>query len=280
MRLLLLTLLVAVCALSAFAQVPNIQPGVSKDLAAWRAARYSDVRYKLNFTLEKMSPVLKGTLEIRVNISPGTQASPPATSPGGVIPPIVLDWRKIAGHEKDSTISNVTINGKAAAFCDWGSRPNFEWSSIENLPLQARNQPQAFQVNEHLLFREGIIPGENVITLDFTSPILSSGSAVLRAAEKDGSEYIYSIFVPMNVSRAFPVFDQANLKATISLTLEAPNDWNIVSNTNVVETVGTVKNDDFNAKTGWSGKPVTVSHFAETNPISIYEFRFRAGPKK
>lgn len=50
-----------------------IEPGVSLELAKWRAAHYSDVRYKLNLTLEKMAPVLKGTIEVRVNL----KSSPP-----------------------------------------------------------------------------------------------------------------------------------------------------------------------------------------------------------
>ncbi len=53
---------------AAYSQVPPSEPGVSHDLAKWRAARYSDVRYKLNLTLEKMSPVLKGTMEISVKV--------------------------------------------------------------------------------------------------------------------------------------------------------------------------------------------------------------------
>ncbi|HZH33725.1 MAG TPA: hypothetical protein VEX64_02735, partial [Pyrinomonadaceae bacterium] len=45
-------------------QTPPIEAGVSRELARWRAAHYKDVRYKLNLTLEKMSPRLKGTIEI------------------------------------------------------------------------------------------------------------------------------------------------------------------------------------------------------------------------
>jgi len=66
MRLIIL-LLVSVIGISA--QKPPIEPGVSHDLAKWRAAHYSDVRYKLNLTLEKMSPVLKGTIEIRLKVA-------------------------------------------------------------------------------------------------------------------------------------------------------------------------------------------------------------------
>ncbi len=63
--------------MTAFSQGPPIEAGVSKALAEWRAAHYSDVRYKLNLTLEKMSPVLKGTIEIRVALS-----EPPASAGG------------------------------------------------------------------------------------------------------------------------------------------------------------------------------------------------------
>src|SRR5215813_3067492 len=101
MKLLLLTVLLAMCALPVFSQMPKIEPGVSHDLAVWRAAHYSDVRYKLNLTLEKMSPVLKGTIEIRVNVSSPRPAD--AMQAGSLrsdaVPPIILDWRKLAGHE-------------------------------------------------------------------------------------------------------------------------------------------------------------------------------------
>ncbi len=41
-------------------EMPQIESGVSRELARWRAAHYSDVRYKLDLTIEKMSPTLKG----------------------------------------------------------------------------------------------------------------------------------------------------------------------------------------------------------------------------
>ena len=61
--------------------------------------------------------------------------------------------------------------------------------------------------------------------LDFTSPILPSGSAITRYVDKeDGSEYIYSLFVPSDASTAFPVFDQPDLKARVRLSLVTPAD--------------------------------------------------------
>jgi len=105
---LLLPLALVLTAMNAFAQMPPPEnlatAGVSNELAKWRAAHYSDVRYKLNLTLEKMSPVLKGTIEIHVRVS-----EPPALA-GGFLP-IILDWRKLKGSESLSTISNVSLNG-------------------------------------------------------------------------------------------------------------------------------------------------------------------------
>ncbi len=74
--------------------------------------------------------------------------------------------------------------------------------------------------DDHLIFRDGVVAGENVIKLDFTSPILTSGSAITRYVDKeDGAEYIYSLFVPSDASTAFPVFDQPDLKARFTLNV-------------------------------------------------------------
>ncbi|QYO67210.1 hypothetical protein [Leptolyngbya sp. 7M] len=199
--------------------MPPIEPGVSLELAKWRAAHYSDIRYKLNLTLEKMSPVVKGTIEIRVNVS-----EPPASArgkmAGGETPPIILDWRRIAGHEEKSTVSNVSVNGKLVSL-------STNWP-----PADAGGS----DFNEHLIFRDGVRLGENVIKLDFTSPILTSGSAITRyVGKEDGSEYIYSLFVPSDASTAFPVFDQPDLKARFELTTNVPMmdggaTWKIISN--------------------------------------------------
>jgi hypothetical protein len=107
------------------AQTPPIEPGVSLELAKWRAARYSDVRYKLNLTLEKMSPVLKGTIEIRVNVksSPPYEGGVDAALGGRGGFPIILDWRKIKGSESLSAISAVTLNGRVAENHPVGETP-------------------------------------------------------------------------------------------------------------------------------------------------------------
>ena len=242
---------VCILSLAAFSQMPAIEPGVSLELAKWRAARYSDVRYKLNLTLEKMSPVLKGSMEIRVNLSAGTQAPSSVSHQSGDISPIILDWRKIKGHEEKSTVSNVLVNGKPV-------------SVLTNWPP---TDAGGSDYGEHLIFRDGVVAGENVIKLDFTSPILTSGSAITRYIDKeDGAEYIYSLFVPSDASTAFPVFDQPDLKARFKLfvTIKSLVARNVVSNT---EKLG-----EFVGRKG-----IHSVEFAETLPISTYLLSFAAG---
>ncbi|MCC6330145.1 MAG: hypothetical protein IT174_16660 [Acidobacteria bacterium] len=261
MKSILFTIILAMPIFS-FAQTPPIEPGVSLELAKWRAAHYSDVRYKLNLTLEKMSPVLKGTIEIRVKLSepPASAGGQPLgsgteTRPVGGVPPIILDWRKLKGHEEKSTISNVFVNGRA----------------VKNPVATAPGSD-----TEHLIFSDGVVAGENVLKLDFTSPILTSGSAITRYVDKeDGSEYLYSLFVPSDASTAFPVFDQPDLKARFELIGLLPDGWTIVSNT----AGGRYGTND--CPTVFPDRPpicLQTFRFDETKPISTYVFAFAAGP--
>ncbi len=279
-------LLIGLLAMSIFAQAPPIEPGVSQELAKWRAAQYSDVRYKLNLTLEKMSPVLKGTIEIRVRVGEKGSGGEKETAGSGSEPgavatgfstPIVLDWRRIKGHEDKSTISNVSINGRVLS-------PGFSRQTAVGGPPEGGTQNAYEESNEHLIFRDGVVLGENVIKLDFTSPILTSGSAITRYVDKeDGSEYIYSLFVPSDASTAFPIFDQPDLKARFSLSVSVPGNWNVISNTSATVAEVSVKGGATFSTHG--GKIASIEPIAtirqelpETKPISTYVFAFAAGP--
>lgn len=230
-----------------FAQLPPIEPGVSQDLAKWRAERYSDIRYKLDLTLEKMSPVLKGRVEVQVKLQKIDR----------VIPPVILDWRKLPGHESASTVKCVEINNQDCATDPKSGGFHFR------------------EENGHLIFNEGLADGYNYIKLEFTSPILNSGAAFRRyIGRPDGSEYIDSHFVASNASTAFPVFEQPDLKAIFKLDISCPKDWNVVSNSQ--RTNGYVENGE-----NWvTGGGYTEYHqvFVETKPISVSDFAFAAGP--
>jgi aminopeptidase N len=273
-----LAIFVLTLAAAAFSQIPAIEPGVSQELAKWRATQYSNVSYKLNLTLEKMSPVLRGSIEIHV-----TQAAYACAEPNCPPMAIILDWRKIPGHENDSTISNVYLNGVALSVSPLLTR------GLEQPDAQARTSvraehatPSYEERDDHLTFRDGVRMGENVIKLDFTSPILTSGSAITRYVDKeDGAEYIYSLFVPSDASTAFPVFDQPDLKAYFNLEVDVPKEWTVVSNG--TKMFSGAKIIGYSAHDSYQHPPIPADLYRHTffhtgHPISTYVFAFAAGP--
>ena len=67
--------------------------------------------------------------------------------------------------------------------------------------------------------------------LIFSAPIATAGKAITRFEDKDdGSEYLYTLFVPMDASMAFPCFDQPDLKGKFTLEVSAPPDWTVIAN--------------------------------------------------
>jgi aminopeptidase N len=121
--------------------------------------------------------------------------------------------------------------------------------------------------NGHLeLPEQKLRAGENVIRTRFEVPIASAGKPLTRFDDHDdNSEYVYSLFVPMDASMAFPCFDQPDLKGRFTLELTAPEGWTVISNT-----------------PARSVTPIALeqkrTRFAETPPISTYVLAFAAGP--
>ncbi|MBD0326268.1 MAG: peptidase M1, partial [Pyrinomonadaceae bacterium] len=177
------------------------QPGVARELARYRAAHYSNVRYSLSVDIQPGAPLLKGTEEIRVTLDDALEE-------------LVLDWRVAAAKEgqPQARVFDLEVNGRAAE--------------------------DARMVNDHIVIPGAYLKkGENVVRLKFESPIATSGSAVTRYLDReDKSEYIYTLFVPSDASTAFPCFDQPDLKARFQLNLSTLTSWNVISNGSV-ETV-------------------------------------------
>jgi aminopeptidase N len=119
--------------------------------------------------------------------------------------------------------------------------------------LKVNGVPAAIQTsNGHILVSGNLRRGANRIELDFDSAIAQANTAITRFLDpQDGNEYLYTLFVPMDASLAFPCFDQPDLKARFSLSAALPAGWRIVSN---------------------------VARSRETKPISTYLFAFAAGP--
>ena len=147
--------------------------------------------------------------------------------------PVLLDYR-------DGSVERMTVNGNPVA------------AALDNGHL--------------LLPADQLRAGENSVTLEFTSAVAPAAKPIIRYEDKDdGSEYIYTLFVPMDASMAFPCFDQPDLKGRFQLQVTAPRDWTVISNT-----------APENSASAASGQVRTT--FGETQPLSTYLFAFAAGP--
>lgn len=205
--------------------------GVSRELARHRAARISDVRYGLSIELAPGSPRFTGREQITLKLSDTDS-------------PVIVDFRDLDATGKiiEGTISNVTVNGKAAT--------GFS------------------QTNGHIVFPANLFNiGENSINMDFESGVATAGRPVIRYKDQeDGSEYIYTLFVPMDASLAIPCFDQPDLKARFTLDVATPESWTVIGNADIAKTK--------------AAKDARRTSFIETKPISTYLFAFAAGPFK
>src|SRR6476646_7164014 len=224
--------------------------GIPRELARERAARVSDVRYHLSYTLIAKAAETLGHEEIRFQLKDdrklgeakdsGSQGDLKTSPPGAGTPiaPLLLDFRE----------------GRVKTFMVNGSRVD---ANIENGHIELPGS----------LLKQG----ENLVAVDFTAPIATAGKAFTRFEDKDdGSEYIYTLFVPMDAEMAFPCFDQPDLKAKFRLSVTAPQDWTVISNSDGKETT--------HENAGAAGQHRI--EFAETKPISTYLFAFAAGPFK
>lgn len=208
----------------------RIEEGVTRELAIGRKARISEPRYRLTFELKPGAERVIGSAVISFRLKDATQ-------------PVALDFRDFdaRGQVIDGTIREARINGVKA-------------EDVE-------------QSNGHIIFPAGRLrSGENEIGLEFESAAAPAGRPVIRYSDKDdGSEYLYTLFVPMDASLAFPCFDQPDLKARFTLTLKTPVEWVAVSN-------------EFEEGAGRDLVPGAIHRFRETGPISTYQFAFAAGP--
>ena len=219
---------------------PSPAPGVPRELARWRAEHYRDVRYALDVMLRPGAEMLEGRLKVTVTLDAAAGD-------------LVLDWRSTKqGEDVRARVGGLSANGRAV------TDARFE--------------------NEHILIpRANLKAGGNEVELSFESPLSTAGSAVTRYLDReDNSEYVYTLFVPSDASTAFPCFDQPDLKARFTLRITAPEQWRVVSNTE-----GSILREFDETPGGRPQSPPAgmVWHaFAETEPISTYQFAFAAGP--
>ena len=125
---------------------------------------------------------------------------------------------------------------------------------VQSVRLSGRDVSFVMSDGHLTIPAEATRAGENEIAIDF----LAGDEALNR-----NDEFLYTLFVPARANRTFPCFDQPDLKARYTLSLDVPAGWQAVANGAALKT----ESDDRRTRV----------QFAETQPLPTYLFAFTAG---
>ena len=126
--------------------------------------------------------------------------------------------------------------------------------SIQSATVEGRRVDLAVTTDHLLIPASALREGGNEISLEFLA-----GDASLNR----NPEFLYTLFVPARAHLAFPCFDQPDLKARWTLSLDIPSAWQAVSD------------GQETTRRGDNGR--AHLQFAETGPLPTYLFAFAAG---
>ena len=191
-----------------------------------RAQQIQDVDYLLHFQLPESDPEYSGQVEATLHVT--SEAAQHSDL-------IFMDF-------SGGIVGSVALNGKPVEFV------HRDQARIE-IPIR--------------LF----VVGKNTLKIDFRHPYGKNGFGFHRTRdEADGKYYVYSDFEPYNANKAFPLFDQPDLKATYTVKVDAPSDWQVIANEKESQVVSQGKQKQ------WI--------FPRTKRFSSYLFALIAGPFK
>jgi aminopeptidase N len=129
---------------------------------------------------------------------------------------------------------------------------------VESIVLNGREIDPTGMVGDRVPLTD--LLAENEVTVIAECAYSTTGEGLHRFADPaDGEVYLYTQSFLYDAHRIFACFDQADLKATFALTVDAPEAWTVIGNTSGTST----------GRGRWSFEP--------TLPISTYLFALAAG---
>ncbi|SFD10487.1 aminopeptidase N [Massilia yuzhufengensis] len=173
----------------------------------------------------------------------------------------VLDFT-LTGKESFAGTTTVSFDLK-----DIDSAVTLDLNKATVKSLSINGKPVAPSYNQWFLTLapQDLVKGKNTVTVSYERLHSTNGEGLHRMVDPvDGRVYTYSHFEPAAAHQMFAVFDQPDLKATYTVTVNAPADWHVVTTTRenkIADAAG--------------GKRWT---FPTTKKLSPYNFSLHAGP--
>ncbi len=142
---------------------------------------------------------------------------------------------------------------------------DFRGKQIERLEVNGQTLAPDWN-GVRLALPEAVLRPHTVVRVVYENAYDHTGDGLHQFIDpEDGQEYVYTNFEPFDAHRLFPCFDQPDIKATYALTVTAPAEWQVISNSRQVHGEPT---DD--------GR--VTRRFERTKPFSTYLFALVAGP--
>ncbi|WP_018156446.1 aminopeptidase N [Demetria terragena] len=152
---------------------------------------------------------------------------------------------------------------------------DFIGDSVEEIVLNGESlDPATHFADSRVRLPE--LASDNTLAITGTGRYMNTGEGVHRFVDPvDDEVYIYTQFEVADCRRAFPVFEQPDLKATFAFTITAPAAWTLISNT--------VAPEPAPAEGSWTnarGEQESIAKwtFPPTDRISCYITALVAGP--
>ena len=105
---------------------------------------------------------------------------------------------------------------------------DYRGEKVLNLVVNGTKVKEGEPFRDHRVYfpKQDLKEGKNVVTLRFVSKYVMDCQGVHYFVDKDdGEEYLYSQFEAADAHKAFPCFDQPDLKATYTLIAVVPRGW-------------------------------------------------------
>ncbi|MEX2125706.1 MAG: aminopeptidase N [Woeseia sp.] len=142
---------------------------------------------------------------------------------------------------------------------------DFAGGTVRELRINDATVPVTYNGAFLTLPAQALREGSNSVFVAYEHAFGEDGTGLHRFVDpEDHRTYLYTYLWPYYANRVFPSFDQPNLKAKITLTVTAPEDWIVVS-TSTGE-----KHEADSGTARWQ--------FGTTPEISTYAFSLHAGP--
>ena len=176
-----------------------------------------------------------------------------------------LDVSDGDGHPGERTFRSVTTVEFTARQAGAGTFIDLVAETLHSATLNGVDLDPGTYTEEGGLPLPGLAE-QNTLVVTADCRYSNTGEGLHRFADpEDGQVYLYTQFEPADAKRMFACFDQPDLKATFTLHVVAPFDWQVVSNTG-----------GRTIEAGRAGSQLV--HFEPTKRISTYLVALIAGP--